>query len=73
MDILERVEAYLASQTEPKQTELRHLHEQVLAEFPDCRLWFNDGTNQDGKVVCTFSRTMLIAKAGQSVEEKVNY
>lgn len=31
------------------------------------------GTNQDGKVVCTFNRTMLIAKAGQSVEEKVNY
>jgi len=23
----------------------------VLAEFPDCRLWFNDGTNEAGKVV----------------------
>ena len=31
------------------------------------------GTNQDGKVVCTFSRTMLIAKQGQSVEDKVGY
>ena len=31
------------------------------------------GTNQDGKVVCTFSRTMLIAKRGHSVEDKVNY
>ncbi len=31
------------------------------------------GRNQDGKVVCVFTRTMLIAKAGQSVEEKVNY
>jgi hypothetical protein len=51
MDIAERVEDYLASQPEPKQTDLRHLHEQVLAEFPDCRLWFNDGTNDDGKVV----------------------
>jgi hypothetical protein len=51
MDIPERVEAYLASQPEPKQTDLRQLHAQVLAELPDCRLWFNDGTNEDGKVV----------------------
>jgi len=51
MDIPERVEAYLASQPEPKQTDLRQLHAQVLAGFPDCRLWFNDGTNEDGKVV----------------------
>lgn len=31
------------------------------------------GKNQDGKVVCTFTRTMLIAKAGHSVEDKVDY
>ncbi len=31
------------------------------------------GFNQDHKVVCTFSRTMLIAKRGQSFEDKVNY
>jgi len=31
------------------------------------------GTNQDGTVVCTFGRTMLIAKRGHSVEDKVNY
>jgi len=31
------------------------------------------GTNQDGKVIGTFSRTMLIAKRGHSVEDKVNY
>ena len=51
MDITQRVEAYLAGQPEPKQTDLRQLHAQVLAEFPDCRLWFTDGTNEDGKVV----------------------
>lgn len=32
-----------------------------------------DGYNQDGKLVCTFNRTMLIAKQGHSVEDKVNY
>lgn len=31
------------------------------------------GKNQDGKVVCTFLRTMLIAKHGFGVEDKVNY
>ena len=31
------------------------------------------GLNQDGKVVGTFNRTMLIAKRGHSVEDKVNY
>ena len=51
MDTLERVEAYLASQPEPKQTDLRQLHAHMLAEFPECRLWFVDGTNADGKVV----------------------
>ena len=38
MDIPERVEAYLASQPEPKQTDLRQLHALMLAEFPECRL-----------------------------------
>ena len=51
MDTPERAEAYLASQPEPKQTDLRRLHAHLLAEFPGCRLWFNDGTNEDGKVV----------------------
>lgn len=31
------------------------------------------GFNQDGVQVCSFIRKMLIAKAGYSVEEKVNY
>ena len=51
MDVPEQVEAYLASQPEPKQTDLRRLHAHILAEFPGCRLWFTDGTNADGKVV----------------------
>ena len=51
MDTPGRVEAYIASQPEAKQTDLRQLHPRMLAEFPDCRLWFDDGTNEDGKVV----------------------
>ena len=51
MDTPQRVEAYLAGQPEPKQTDLRQLHERMLADFPGCRLWFDDGTNEHGKVV----------------------
>ena len=51
MDVSEQVEAYLATQPEPKQADLRQLHAHLQAEFPGCRLWFSDGTNEDGKVV----------------------
>jgi hypothetical protein len=51
MDTADQVEAYLASQLEPKQTDLRELHALVLTEFPAARLWFTDGTNEAGKVV----------------------
>jgi Domain of unknown function (DU1801) len=51
MDIPGQVEAYLASQPEPTQADLRRLHAHILAEFPRCRLWFTDGTNADGKIV----------------------
>lgn len=27
----------------------------MLAEFPECRLWFSDGTNEAGKVVANSS------------------
>jgi hypothetical protein len=50
-DELERAEAYLASQPESKQTDLRQLHAHMLTEFPGCRVWFSDGTNEAGKVV----------------------
>jgi hypothetical protein len=51
MDAAAQIEDYLASQPEPKQTDLRELHARVLAEFPTCQLWFTDGTNEAGKVV----------------------
>ena len=51
MEMQERVEAYLASQPQPKQADLRELHGRILAEFPGCRLWFNDGRNESGRVV----------------------
>lgn len=51
VDVAEQVEAYFASQSESKQADLRRLHADTLAEFPDCRLWFDDGIDARGKVV----------------------
>jgi acyl dehydratase len=31
------------------------------------------GTNQDGKVVCVFDRTILVARSGHSIEDKIGY
>jgi acyl dehydratase len=31
------------------------------------------GTQQEGKTVCTFMRTILVAKRGFDVEKKANY
>lgn len=31
------------------------------------------GRNQDGEIVCTFERTMLIAKRGHGVDDRIDY
>lgn len=51
MTINEQIEAYISSQPEVKQMDLRMLHERILQLSPDCRQWFTDGKNEEGKVV----------------------
>ncbi|MCB0497036.1 MAG: DUF1801 domain-containing protein [Cyclobacteriaceae bacterium] len=51
MKINEEIEKYLASQPEPKHSELEKLHGLILKTSPKCRLWFLDGKNDQGKVV----------------------
>ncbi len=51
METTELIEAHLAGLPETRQADLRRLHAWMLAEFPGCRLWFTDGTNEAGKVV----------------------
>lgn len=50
-DVSDQIESYLAGQDAAKQADLREIHTQLLATYPECRLWFNDGTNEQGKVV----------------------
>ena len=51
MDVNEQIAEYIASQPEPKRNDLEALHDTVLRQDPECKLWFLDGKNSDGKVV----------------------
>jgi len=51
MTVEEQIDDYVASQAEPKRDDLRELHRRMLQMSPDCRLWFLDGRNEDGKIV----------------------
>jgi hypothetical protein len=51
MDTQEQIDLYLGDQPEPKRADMRALHRLILNVSPDCRLWFLDGRNDDGKIV----------------------
>ena len=51
MNIKEQIENYIAGQPEPKRADMRELHGIILKVNPGCKLWFLDGTNEEGKVV----------------------
>jgi hypothetical protein len=51
MSVKEQIKSYFASQPEPKCGEMEDLHKRILKMRPKCKLWFLDGTNDEGKVV----------------------
>ena len=51
MTVQEQIEQYIAAQPEPKQSEMRKLHEMMLAVMPACPLWFLDGKDEKGKII----------------------
>ena len=51
MTIPEQIETYITTQPEPKRTEMQELHQHILQTLPGCKLWFEDGKNDEGKVV----------------------
>ena len=51
MTVPEQIDAYIASQPEPKRSEMEALHQLTLQVSPGCKLWFTDGKNSDGKIV----------------------
>lgn len=51
MNIQEHIEKYIASQAEPKRSEIETLNQLILQVSPNCRQWFLDGKDEKGKVV----------------------
>ena len=51
MDIQEQIKNYIASQAEPKRSEIQELHRLTQQVSPECKLWFFDGKDNDGKIV----------------------
>lgn len=51
MTVEEQIEQYIATQPEPKQSEMRELHAMMLASMPACPLWFLDGRDEKGKII----------------------
>jgi hypothetical protein len=51
MNVQEQIQNYIASQPEPKRSDMQELHERILKIRPECKLWFLDGKNEEGKVV----------------------
>ncbi|MGC4021885.1 MAG: DUF1801 domain-containing protein [Cyclobacteriaceae bacterium] len=51
MNVKEQIKEYIASQPEAKRADLQALHLRTIQTLPGCKLWFNDGKNDEGKVV----------------------
>lgn len=51
MNVQEQIQNYIASQPEPKRSDMQTLHRMILAVMPACKLWFLDGKNSEGKTV----------------------
>jgi len=51
MSIDKQINDYLASQPEPKRSDMRELHRAILSLMPKGKLWFMDGKDGTGKTV----------------------
>lgn len=51
MNVQEQIQEYIASQSEPKRSDMEKLHRIILEVLPECRLWFLDGKNSENKTV----------------------
>ena len=51
MNSQKQITEYIATQREPKRSEMQELHDIILALMPTCKLWFLDGKDEKGKTV----------------------
>ena len=51
MNVQEQIKKHIASQPEPKRSELQALHRLILQASPECKLWFSDGKDSKNRTV----------------------
>jgi hypothetical protein len=51
MNVREQITKYIASQPEPKRSEMQALHSRTLRVSPGCKLWYDDGKDSNNKTV----------------------
>src|SRR5436190_1136642 len=51
MNIQGQIKEYIASQPEPKRSDMQELHRLIREVMPACKLWFLDGKNSENKTV----------------------
>ena len=51
MNMQKQITEYIATQPEPKRSEMQQLHHIILGLMPTCKLWFLDGKDEKGKTV----------------------
>ena len=51
MSVEAQIKKYIASQPEPKRSEMQALHLRTLQVLPGCKLWFEDGKDSENKTV----------------------
>ena len=51
MNIKEQIKEYILTQSDSKQSDLKLLHNTILNVNRNCKLWFLDGKNSEGKIV----------------------
>ena len=51
MNAKTQIKEYIASQPEPKRSDMQELHRNILEIMPACKLWFLDGKDEKGKTV----------------------
>jgi hypothetical protein len=51
MNVEQQIDSYISDQPQPKRDELQELHRRILRASANCKLWFLDGKNDEGKVI----------------------
>ena len=51
MNAQDEIKKYITSQPEPKRSDMQALHQLTLQISPGCKLWFDNGINNEGKIV----------------------